>query len=40
LYYLGEYMHLFFFSMVISTIFLGGWELPNLFFFMNTQYSV
>jgi NADH-quinone oxidoreductase subunit H len=24
LYYLGEYMHLFFFSMVISTIFLGG----------------
>lgn len=37
LYYLGEYMHLFFFSMVISTIFLGGWELPNLFFiFLNT----
>jgi NADH-quinone oxidoreductase subunit H len=26
LYYLGEYMHLFFFSMVISIIFLGGWE--------------
>lgn len=37
LYYLGEYMHLFFFSMVISTIFLGGWELPNLLFiFLNT----
>jgi NADH-quinone oxidoreductase subunit H len=26
LYYLGEYMHLFFFSMVVSIIFLGGWE--------------
>jgi NADH:ubiquinone oxidoreductase subunit H len=24
LYYLGEYMHLFFFSMVISIFFLGG----------------
>jgi NADH:ubiquinone oxidoreductase subunit H len=24
LYYLGEYMHLFFFSLVISTLFLGG----------------
>ena len=32
LYYLGEYMHLFFFSMVISTVFLGGWELPNILF--------
>lgn len=40
LYYLGEYMHLFFFSMVISTIFLGGWELPNFFFaFFNTPVS-
>jgi NADH:ubiquinone oxidoreductase subunit H len=29
LYYLGEYLHLFFFSLVISTIFFGGWELPN-----------
>jgi NADH:ubiquinone oxidoreductase subunit H len=29
LYYLGEYMHLFFFSMVISIFFLGGWEFPN-----------
>ena len=29
LYYLGEYMHLFFFSMVISIFFLGGWEVPN-----------
>jgi NADH-quinone oxidoreductase subunit H len=29
LYYLGEYFHLFFFSMFIVIIFLGGWELPN-----------
>lgn len=37
LYYLGEYMHLFFFSLVISTLFLGGWELPNFlnFFFLE-----
>jgi len=33
LYYLGEYFHLFFFSLVVATIFLGGWELPNFFFF-------
>jgi len=31
LYYLGEYFHLFFFSMTISLLFLGGWELPNIF---------
>lgn len=30
LYYLGEYFHLFFFSMFIVIIFLGGWELPTL----------
>jgi NADH-quinone oxidoreductase subunit H len=29
LYYLGEYFHLFFFSMTIVIFFLGGWELPN-----------
>lgn len=29
LYYLGEYLHLFFFSSVVSILFLGGWELPN-----------
>lgn len=29
LYYLGEYFHLFFFSMFISILLLGGWELPN-----------
>lgn len=28
-YYLGEYLHLFFFSLVISILFLGGWELPR-----------
>jgi NADH:ubiquinone oxidoreductase subunit H len=37
LYYLGEYFHLFFFSMAIVIFFLGGWELPNpfIFFFKN-----
>lgn len=37
LYYLGEYMHLFFFSSVISILILGGWELPNfiVFFFID-----
>jgi len=29
LYYLGEYFHLFFFSMFIVILLLGGWELPN-----------
>ena len=40
LYYLGEYFHLFFFSMVISLLMLGGWEAPNfiLYLFMN-EYS-
>jgi len=37
LYYLGEYFHLFFFSMVISILLLGGWEVPNfiLYIFSN-----
>ena len=30
LYYLGEYFHLFFFSMFITIIFLGGWEFPSI----------
>lgn len=39
LYYLGEYLHLFFFSLVISLLFLGGWELPNFFLtFLVTFY--
>lgn len=29
LYYLGEYFHLFFFSMVIVLFFFGGWEFQN-----------
>lgn len=29
LYYLGEYLHLFFFSLVLVLIFFGGWEFPN-----------
>lgn len=32
LYYLGEYLHLFFFSLVFSTLFFGGWELPAFFY--------
>jgi len=36
LYYLGEYLHLFFFSLVISIILFGGWEfsLFSLFTYM------
>ncbi len=37
LYYLGEYFHLFFFSMVVSIILLGGWELPNFLFYLFTN---
>lgn len=32
LYYLGEYLHLFFFSLVLVILFFGGWELPNFIF--------
>jgi NADH-quinone oxidoreductase subunit H len=39
LYYLGEYFHLFFFSMTITILFLGGWELPFLYFF-SPSYSI
>ena len=38
LYYLGEYFHLFFFSMVVVIFFIGGWELPHIFFILN-KYS-
>ena len=34
LYYLGEYFHLFFFSMVISLVLLGGWEFPNFLVYL------
>ena len=37
LFYLGEYFLLFFFSLVISTLFLGGWELP-LFTFVQVNF--
>nr|QBI37907.1 NADH dehydrogenase subunit 1 [Tetrahymena rostrata]QGS65286.1 NADH dehydrogenase subunit 1 [Tetrahymena rostrata] len=33
LYYLGEYFHLFFFSMVLSIVLFGGWELPNFIYY-------
>lgn len=33
-FYLGEYLHLFLFSLIISTLFLGGWELPNFLNFI------
>jgi len=34
LYYLGEYLHLFVFSTVLSVLFLGGWEAPNFIYFI------
>jgi len=41
LYYLGEYLHLFFFSLVISILFFGGWEFPNfLINFYNYYYNI
>jgi len=35
LYYLGEYFHLFFFSMVIVIFFCGGWEIPHFFLILS-----
>jgi NADH-quinone oxidoreductase subunit H len=40
LYYLGEYFHLFFFSMTIVIFFLGGWELPNFSFFFSPNFLI
>lgn len=40
LYYLGEYFHLFFFSMTMVIFFLGGWELPNVLFFFNPNFLI
>ena len=41
LYYLGEYLHLFFFSLIISILFFGGWEYPNIIFnFWNYYYDL
>jgi NADH-quinone oxidoreductase subunit H len=38
LYYLGEYFHLFFFSLTIVVFLFGGWELPNLFFLITPNF--
>jgi len=38
-FYLGEYLHLFLFSLIISTLFLGGWELPNFLNILYLKYS-
>ncbi len=41
LYYLGEYFHLFFFSMVITLVLFGGWELPTfIYYFINLDYII
>ena len=41
LYYLGEYFHLFFFSMVVSLLLLGGWELPNfVLYFITSDFNI
>jgi len=37
-YYLGEYLHLFFFSIVMSILFFGGWELPRFLWIFNLNY--
>lgn len=34
IYYLGEYLHLFFFSLVISILIFGGWEFPNYIYYV------
>ena len=40
LYYLGEYFHLFFFSLFLSLLFLGGWEFPKFFFIFFNFYFI
>ena len=40
LYYLGEYFHLFFFSMTIVIFFFGGWELPNIIYFLSSNFNL
>jgi NADH:ubiquinone oxidoreductase subunit H len=37
---LGEYFHLFFFSMTIVIFFFGGWELPNIYFIFNDNFNI
>ena len=38
LYYLGEYFHLFFFSMTMVVFFFGGWELPKINYLLSNNY--
>jgi NADH-quinone oxidoreductase subunit H len=38
LYYLGEYFHLFFFSMTIVIFIFGGWELPMVLFLIKPNF--
>lgn len=40
LYYLGEYFHLFFFSMIIAIVLFGGWEVPNIYFFFTSEFLI
>lgn len=40
LFYLGEYFHLFFFSMFISIVFLGGWDLSRFYCIITNSYSI
>lgn len=40
LYYLGEYFHLFFFSMTIVIFIFGGWELPYFNFFFRPNFQI
>lgn len=40
LFYLGEYFHLFFFSIIMSTLFFGGWEWPAFFTFFHPVFFI
>lgn len=40
LFYLGEYFHLFFFSMVISIMFLGSWEFTRFYLLLSNVYTL
>lgn len=40
LYYLGEYFHLFFFSMTIVIFIFGGWELPYYNFLFKPNFQI
>lgn len=40
LFYLGEYFHLFFFSMTISIFFLGSWEFTRIYLLFSNIYTI